>query len=868
MIVGIATAAGLPPTARRNSMHDFLGNLAKWTLVSMTSMVLLCILATSARAQATINVPADQATIQAAINAANNGDTVLVAPGTYLENINFNGKAITVASSGGPSVTIIDGNANGSVVTFNTGETTASVLNGFTIRNGLRNGLWGAGILVVSASPKITGNIVTGNHAAVGIGITVNGGSPVIRNNTISGNNQAGAGDGGQGGGGVLVWGDSSTVTAPQIIGNTISNNSMALGGSGGGISIIYFSSPLIQGNLIQGNTAYNGGGGISVQTYNSATIVQNIIVNNSSLGGGSGGGLWVSPSSSAETFVNNTIAANTAFDNSSGIFVTGFGQDATFTNNIIVAANGETAVTCNSLYSSVSPSFSHNDAFSISGQAWAGICDTTSNPGNISSDPLFVNSTGADFHLQAGSPAIDAGDNSAPNLPKTDYDGNTRILDGNNDCLSTVDLGAYELVLSVLAGISPNSLTFSPQVIGTTSNPQSATVTSTGTGCFQFAGTQIAGDFAQSNSCPGLGVPGGTSCTYSINFTPVASGPRTGSLTVNGTNGTNLLAALSGTGLTPAAVSLSPASLTFASQVVGTTSAPQTATLTNTGGGSLSISSIGAGQPFFQTNNCPTILTGGSNCTVNVTFAPASSGPANGKVTVADNASGNPHTVSLSGSGVILQPAPIVLVQHTSKDAGTSKSASLSFKTSNTAGNWIAVCIRAGRANEVFSVKDSLGNTYHLASQLNVTVDTPNGDSLAIFYAENVAGGANKVTVSDTTLASMRFGILEYSGVANSSSLDVITSAQGTGTSPASGGVTTSASGDLLLGAILTGDSTNYTAGVGFTIEEYVLAEPGTKLIVEDQVQPIAGTAAATASLKNSNHWGAMLVAFKAALH
>ena len=149
------------------------------------------------QAQQTINVPADQPTIQAAINAANNGDTVLVAPGTYVENINFGGKAITVASSGGPSVTTIDGGAHGSVVTFSTGEGPTSVLNGFTVRNGFQGGLSGGGIYIASASPTITGNIITGNHAAVGCGIYVHGGSPLIQNNTITANDQTRAGDGG-----------------------------------------------------------------------------------------------------------------------------------------------------------------------------------------------------------------------------------------------------------------------------------------------------------------------------------------------------------------------------------------------------------------------------------------------------------------------------------------------------------------------------------------------------------------------------------------------------------------------------------------------------------------------------------------------
>src|SRR5579864_9486179 len=84
----------------------------------------------------TIHVPGDQATIQAAIDAAVNGDTVLVSDGTYTENIDFKGKAITVKSLNGASVTIIDGNAVNTVVTFQSQETAASVLDGFTIRNG------------------------------------------------------------------------------------------------------------------------------------------------------------------------------------------------------------------------------------------------------------------------------------------------------------------------------------------------------------------------------------------------------------------------------------------------------------------------------------------------------------------------------------------------------------------------------------------------------------------------------------------------------------------------------------------------------------------------------------------------------------
>src|SRR5690349_18258046 len=95
---------------------------------------------------ATIRVPADAATIQQAIDAAAPGDTVLVSPGTYVENLTFRGKAVRVVSEQGPAVTIIDGNRAGSVVTFAAAESRSAVLEGFTVRNGA-NSFGGGGVL-------------------------------------------------------------------------------------------------------------------------------------------------------------------------------------------------------------------------------------------------------------------------------------------------------------------------------------------------------------------------------------------------------------------------------------------------------------------------------------------------------------------------------------------------------------------------------------------------------------------------------------------------------------------------------------------------------------------------------------------------
>jgi hypothetical protein len=605
-------------------------------------------------AQNTIHVPGDQATIQGAIDVANNGDTVLVAPGTYFENINFNGKAVTVTSSGGPSVTIIDGGQNGSVVTFDSGETMSSRLNGVAIQNGYAsydgsyNSGRGGGIRIMNSSPTVTGNVISNNSALCGMGIYIDGGSPVIKNNTISNNTQP-SNDGGCGGGGIETTGTTTSPSSPLIDSNVITNNNLNPGGGGfgGGIYVYDFSQPTIRNNVIKSNTAYNGGG-IALSSLLGTVVVQNLIANNTSLY--TGAGLYVTGSNI--NIANNTIVGNL---NSSGIFVwSNAPQTITVSNNIVVAASSQLyAITCAPGLNALSPVFSRNDAYYV---GWSGVCDYTASPGNISADPLFVNSA-SDFHLQPNSPAIDAGTNAAANLPQTDFAGNPRILDGNNDCVGTVDMGAYELQRAANVSFSTNLLSFGNQVIGTSSSAQQATLTNSGNTCFQFSNTQITGDFFQSNNCSVAGLPGGSSCNYYATFSPTARRQRLGALTVGGSDGvstTNLNVNLSGYGLTAQpSLSLSPVSLTFAAQLVGTTSAAQTITITSTGNTVLTISGISISGPFAQSNNCPSSLSPTATCTMWISFRPTAGGTQSGSLSISDNASGGPHTANLSGTGI-----------------------------------------------------------------------------------------------------------------------------------------------------------------------------------------------------------------------
>ncbi len=205
---------------------------------------------------------------------------------------------------------------------------------------------------------------------------------------------------------------------------------------------------------------------------------------------------------------------------------------------------------------------------------------------------------------------------------------------------------------LGAVASLSPASLTFGSQLVGTSSSAQAVTLSNTGNTALTISAFVMAGDFAQTNNC-GTSVAAGATCTVNVTFAPTTRGPRSGSLGLNSnTAGPRPGVNLSGTGIAPVA-NLSPASLTFAAQVVNTTSAAQTVTLTNSGDAALNISSIAIAPDFAQSNNCGTSLAAGASCTFNVTFTPQGPGLRSGPLTISDNASGSPHMVSLSGTGL-----------------------------------------------------------------------------------------------------------------------------------------------------------------------------------------------------------------------
>src|SRR5207247_120683 len=257
-----------------------------------------------------------------------------------------------------------------------------------------------------------------------------------------------------------------------------------------------------------------------------------------------------------------------------------------------------------------------------------------------------------ANFHPQSGSPAIDAGSNSAPNLPATDLDGNARIVDGNDDGTAVVDMGAYEF-FPATDSVSPSSLAFGNQQVGSSSSAQTVTLTNTG-GTTLLLAISVDTNFAETDNC-GSAVAPSASCSVNVTFTPTTSGAINGNLTMrSNASGSPQSVSLIGTG-TAVAVSLTPTSVPFGNQQVGTTSASQPLTLSNSSGSTVTISSIAVtgtnSAVFAQRNTCGSSLAAGPNCAINVTFNPTASGSRTAAVTVYGSASSRPPPVSLSGT-------------------------------------------------------------------------------------------------------------------------------------------------------------------------------------------------------------------------
>jgi hypothetical protein len=369
-----------------------------------------------------INVPADQETIQEAMNSSDDGDTVLVHPGIYVENINFHEKSIVLASlfltTGNDAYldsTIIDGDESGTVVTIEDVQGDNPALTGFTIRNGRTEG-WGGGISFLNSSVLMSDLMVSNNFAAGGGGINISTrDSLIVRNVTVRDNySQSRAGgifnsgshtlfidvhiinnESGSYAGGFSASGSPSHFLGGSIVGNTAP--------TGGGIYLCSGPDIVLTGTLIQDNYAELGGG-MHITGGSGINMSYCQITGNSAERAGGGACL---AGGVEKVFTNVTVANNLA--PSGGGFRIWSGQN-TFIN-CIIRKNGQTNISAPEgilqiAYSDIGGGIDGLEVDREGQIQWG--------DGNIDANPYFVDS-GYDFNLTDESPCINTGDPDSP---------------------------------------------------------------------------------------------------------------------------------------------------------------------------------------------------------------------------------------------------------------------------------------------------------------------------------------------------------------------------------------------------------------------------------------------------------------------
>lgn len=401
--------------------------------------------------------PADYPAIQPAIQAAVNGDTILVRDGTYTgaqnRALDFAGKAITLRSENGPANCIIDCESAARAFYFHTSETAAARLEGLTIRNG-RDAVDGGGIYIISASPTMVRCVFSTNQAVryggaiyiqsasptldrcrietntaqFGAGIFCNSATPKILDCVVSGNSAT------DNGGGIHVWNNSNPTilrcrilenTSPQHGGGIIFDTASGTmtdsllednhARYGGGIAVVYNAQPSISRCIIRGNMSDDVGGGVYAVHAGARPVISScLIVVNYAAGHGAGiCSNWAYP-----TLVNCTLAGNVS-DAGSGGYCS-YQYAATFSNCILWG---------NAPATNIGPAtITYSD-----------VQGGSAGTGNRDEDPLFGNALYGEYHLLAGSPCFNVGNNAAAGIPAQDLDGKMRAMG------TAVDLGAYE---------------------------------------------------------------------------------------------------------------------------------------------------------------------------------------------------------------------------------------------------------------------------------------------------------------------------------------------------------------------------------------------------------------------------------------
>jgi hypothetical protein len=237
---------------------------------------------------------------------------------------------------------------------------------------------------------------------------------------------------------------------------------------------------------------------------------------------------------------------------------------------------------------------------------------------------------------------------------------------------------------------VAPASLTFPLTTVGSTSNPQVVTLSALGP--LNISNIQTSGAFSESDDCPGS-LPNGTACTVYVYFSPTSGGTNNGSVTINDNGFFSALSSVSLTGI-GTAITLSGVPVNFGSELVNTSSATKTVTVTNNGTGAITMGAITLNETkdfAIKSNTCPAsgkTLAGGSSCKIGVAFDPKSTGAKKGAVLINDSDPTSPQIAGVSGTGtsnVILSPSTVAFGNEAVGVASSATTITLINNTGNT---------------------------------------------------------------------------------------------------------------------------------------------------------------------------------------
>jgi hypothetical protein len=289
-------------------------------------------------------------------------------------------------------------------------------------------------------------------------------------------------------------------------------------------------------------------------------------------------------------------------------------------------------------------------------------------------------------------------------------------------------DKAASLLFQAPVAAVSTAGLSFDDEIVATTSAAQTVTLANNGSATLSLTTIVVtgtnAGDFLQSNHCPSSLAPT-ASCPIHVTFKPSALGPRTAQITITDNDGDSpQVVPLKGTGVPR--VGASPTSLSFGQQIKNTTSGPKTITLANNQGKALKIIGIaitGAdSHDFAETNTCGSSVASESSCTIQVTFTPKATGSRTATVTIKNDSSTAPQTVTLSGTGVLpvaVDPAKLVFKKQIFGTTSPAMTVTLT-NNQNKALNITSIAI-TGSNKTAFAQTNTCGTS--LAAGANCTI-------------------------------------------------------------------------------------------------------------------------------------------------